>query len=422
MNPTRRRFLVAAPALLLSTRAMAIEASFADYRRKLDEQWRQYQQEQDAKWQQSKELKNTEFNQFSQNLDEQFRLFKDELDRVQQEFAANIKQSWGQTDTRLPTVKQWVDYNQALTRRRILDFDHGKLTVEYLASEGESEASALNQLDRAIAEAAQDNEADLARVDTVIQQARQELVRKQQMGLPAEPPSIAAPKQPILKEILPPAKQRKATPERVEKSEVVGTDGQARTKYRIVIPFSKGYFAKLAARYAEPVLQNAKRQQLPPSLILATIEVESAFNPRARSPAPAYGLMQLVPRSGARDAYRHLYNEDRLLEPEYLCQPNNNIELGAAYHYMLDHIYLKRIDKALNRRYCAIAAYNTGPGNVARAFQNGTNLSTAIQSINRFQPERLFDHLCKNLPYEETRGYLKKVHKAQQNYLAWDKA
>ena len=64
---------------------------------------------------------------------------------------------------------------------------------------------------------------------------------------------------------------------------------------------------------------------------MAITETVASFYPKATSHIPAYGLMQLVPSSGARDAYNYVYKEDIVLKKRYLYKPKNNIELGCAY-------------------------------------------------------------------------------------------
>ena len=54
--------------------------------------------------------------------------------------------------------------------------------------------------------------------------------------------------------------------------------------------------------------------------------------------------------------------------------------------------------------YCVIAAYNTGVGNVLRAFSRGKP-SEAIAAINRLPPEAVYQQLRTGLPYQETRVY-----------------
>ena len=123
-----------------------------------------------------------------------------------------------------------------------------------------------------------------------------------------------------------------------------------------------------AQKYQSQIDVNAHQQKIPSAMILAIMETESMFNPTARSPAPAFGLMQLVPTSGARDAYQQLYNKDRIVSDRYLYVPENNIKLGAAYLHRLYYNYLSEIKDPVSRQWATIAAYNTGSGNVFRAF------------------------------------------------------
>lgn len=57
------------------------------------------------------------------------------------------------------------------------------------------------------------------------------------------------------------------------------------------------------ARQYRPMVKNyADKREVDPALVLAVIHSESAFNPMAMSYIPAYGLMQIVPRTGGKDA------------------------------------------------------------------------------------------------------------------------
>jgi membrane-bound lytic murein transglycosylase C len=64
-----------------------------------------------------------------------------------------------------------------------------------------------------------------------------------------------------------------------------------------------------------------------------------------------------------------------------------------------------------------IAAYNTGSGNVAKAFGE-KSVSSAVKKINSMSSEQVYQHLIKNLPYKETRNYLKKVNDRMKTYHA----
>lgn len=191
-------------------------------------------------------------------------------------------------------------------------------------------------------------------------------------------------------------------------------------KVQVTIPFRQDYLSERARQYTGAVDAEASRRQLPPSLVYAVIETESHFNPRARSHVPAFGLMQLVPKSGGLDAYHYVYGEKKVLAPEYFFQPTQNVELGVAYLDLLYRRYLRAIEDDQSRLYCTIAAYNTGAGNVARAFTDASSVRAASKVINGMSSDEVYAHLLENLPYDETRNYLRKVTSAQARYAHRD--
>lgn len=120
------------------------------------------------------------------------------------------------------------------------------------------------------------------------------------------------------------------------------------------------------------IQEAAEAYNLPFSFIKAVIRVESAFNPRAVSSAGAEGLMQLMPSTarglGVSDSF----------------DPRQNIFGGSLYLRQLSDRYNGDINLVL-------AAYNAGPGAVAR------------------------EH---GIPYEATRRYIQAVHRYYVDYLA----
>ena len=65
---------------------------------------------------------------------------------------------------------------------------------------------------------------------------------------------------------------------------------------------------------------------------------------------------------------------------------------------------------------CTVAAYNTGAGNVARALTSKTKLKPATNKANQLGSDELYKTLLKDLKYEETRNYLKKVWARKDKY------
>jgi membrane-bound lytic murein transglycosylase C len=178
----------------------------------------------------------------------------------------------------------------------------------------------------------------------------------------------------------------------------------------------KNFEVKGADRYRAAVDKYSAQYHVSPSLVLAIMRTESNFNPFAVSSAPAYGLMQLVPTSGGRAAYKRAQGIDQAPTTEYLYDPDHNIELGAAYLSVLSTAEFRTIINQDSRDYCVIAAYNTGAGNVTRTFSH--DRTTVMNAINSLEPPVLFENLRTNLPLDETRQYVVKVTGYRKQFVA----
>ena len=110
-----------------------------------------------------------------------------------------------------------------------------------------------------------------------------------------------------------------------------------------------------------------------------------------------------------------------MLPSSYLYNANNNIKIGSAYLHIVYYRYFKKIKNPQSRLYCTIAAYNTGAGNVAKAFTGKTNVNLAASIINNMSSKEVYKHLQANLPYDETKKYLKKVSKRVTQYKNTEK-
>jgi len=104
------------------------------------------------------------------------------------------------------------------------------------------------------------------------------------------------------------------------------------------------------------LLAGAEREHgIPVVLLLAMIELESRFDPRAKGPAGSIGLMQLQPATARAIAGRSgvVWRNDRTL-----LDPEKNARLGLAY--------LAELRGQFETTDQAIAAYNIGPSRLRR--------------------------------------------------------
>jgi hypothetical protein len=189
---------------------------------------------------------------------------------------------------------------------------------------------------------------------------------------------------------------------------------------KMSIKFVNKYQEILLSHNFNDVKKYSAKYDVPISVILAIIETESSYNPRAVSNVPAFGLMQLVPKTAGVDAHNYVFGEKKIVTADYLFDQSHNIQLGTAYFKLLKSRYLRKIKDPISRFYCAVASYNTGVGNLAKTFTGHKNLSKAALEINKLSPAQVYAYLLEHLPAEETRNYLKKIVKRTNNYLHFD--
>jgi soluble lytic murein transglycosylase-like protein len=103
--------------------------------------------------------------------------------------------------------------------------------------------------------------------------------------------------------------------------------------------------------YDELISEHSRLNGVRMDLVRAVIQVESAFNPFARSPKGALGLMQLMPATAQQFGVKNPFN------------PIENVRAGVAYLRQL-------LDRYENNEQLALAAYNAGPGAVDRHGQS----------------------------------------------------
>jgi soluble lytic murein transglycosylase-like protein len=125
--------------------------------------------------------------------------------------------------------------------------------------------------------------------------------------------------------------------------------------------------AERSRTYDELIAEHAQLNSVRPDLVRAVMQVESAFNPTARSPKGALGLMQLMP------ATIRQYNVHNPFDPA------DNVRAGVAYLRDL-------LDRYENNEELALAAYNAGPG--------------AVDKYGEAVP-----------PYRETRNYVAQINR-----------
>jgi soluble lytic murein transglycosylase len=137
-------------------------------------------------------------------------------------------------------------------------------------------------------------------------------------------------------------------------------------------------------KYTGTIREASEENGLEPAFVAGVIYTESRFRPDAESHREAYGLMQLLPQSA------HFIQRKSGIEGDYR-DPKVNILLGTWFLGYLEDRY--QGDERL-----MLAAYNSGEGNV-----------------DAWVSEEGFD-IAKDIPYKETREYVKNALEAGQTY------
>ncbi len=144
--------------------------------------------------------------------------------------------------------------------------------------------------------------------------------------------------------------------------------------------------------YSEYINENAIKYDLDPFLILSLIREESFFIEDARSTSNALGLMQLMMPTAiyiAKISKMQLPDDLNIKDSKY------NISLGTAYFSYV----LKQTD---NNPMYAVGGYNGGPN-----------------AMNRWREKYKFrdsDEFVEQIPYPESKNYIKKVFRSRYNY------
>jgi membrane-bound lytic murein transglycosylase C len=366
-------------ALCILFTLTAQAASFAEYKKQTQQQFTQEK----AKFKTFKKAQREAFNNYIKELE---KYWKKPI---------------------LTTKKVLVSYSKDKKSRTFIDFAHNKLKIQ---THAKNRQEAEQKLALALAKAVTFNTKDFYNNDDLEQRVARLENSNHFVNSKIDVQPVLAPiifqTQPTKEKLYKYVKTTLNTNKITAKNQI----------YSIDIALPSDTTLKRSRIYYTDVKREAQRQNIPLSLIFAIIHSESSFNPMARSYIPAYGLMQIVPRTAGVDAYFYLYKQKRLVGSSYLYNAQNNIKMGSAYLHILYYSYLKDIKNPTSRLYCTIAAYNTGAGNVARAFVGSTNRYRAAQIINRLTPHEVYTQLLRNLRYEEPKKYLIKVNKRMGMY------
>ena len=402
----KKSLVVSTVLIFILTSVVAQEAQ--DYQR--------YLQTIEARWMEAEQQRLIAFQKAEA---EAFQNFQNQETAAYQQFVEEIERKWNEFLS--PTTEIWVDYSDDTDTRTTVNFEEkeqpeeskGQIVVETLVL-----ADDPNVLEKAKGKLA-------VEVEKVLVPAPEKVTEMPSPEPMPEKVVEASPVAPVLEGQVKTHAGEPVTPENVEtfvKSEVlpqaevdpepvVSKDGVKRVKVTVTIPMVPEHLRIRAEKFLETVRRYAAQYNVDVPLVLALIQTESYFNPLAKSHIPAYGLMQIVPKSGGLDAYRYVFKKDQMPTAKFLYQTDNNLLLGTAYMQLLNERYLYGVKDPLKREYLMVAAYNGGIGRVIKRVLK-------VYNVPEITPDEVYNALIKEMP-QETKNYLKKVTSRKINYLAW---
>lgn len=136
-------------------------------------------------------------------------------------------------------------------------------------------------------------------------------------------------------------------------------------------------------RYLGYIGNSLSKSPMETALVLSVMRQESRFVAGARSRAGARGLMQIMPKTGKR------LSGMKKFKPDTLYHPETSIDFGTKFLAGL----IKQFDGSIIR---SLAAYNAGPQRVKQWLKSERSRNDD-------------DFLIEEIPYLETRNYIKKV-------------
>ena len=372
----------------------------------VESDFERYQREQKEKMQQMKKNQDEGIVRMQKEYEDYLKAEKEAYNN----FVKEREKKWGKGNVKESTQKDWVEYSDNGNTRSTVDFESGEATIEIIQEPGKKvDNKEIEQKLKFLLT----NKGKTKDYDSKVEKAvplQEKPVLENQVQTPSGEKVTEKTLDKDVKEIVEHTKPEVKT--------IKGTDNVERQVVTIKLDLAPDHIKTRAEQYKKEVEKYCQRWDIDPALAYAIMQTESSFNPKAKSYVPAYGLMQIVPKSAGADCAQSLKKPFSAPTSNYLYEPENNIEMGVHYLHLLRKRYFKDVNSVEKQNLCVIASYNTGAGNVARALRGDTKIGKAIPQINDMSYDKLFKHFEKNL-MPETQNYIRKVTERMNNFKTW---
>lgn len=343
-----------------------------------------------------------DFEKYKGQVNDDFSRYKEIVTKEFETFKNEVYKEWG--DYLIPDKVKWVEYSTDLKRRTIVDFEKNRIIVQIKTNKGENDRVIVKeQLKKIVDETVADAFNSSKPLVNIEKKSKSELSSSIDSNLA---------KMKVVGDIVPNNNLEKII-EQGKFQTVSDKKGGKISTFTLQIKVTD---REKALKFKSIVDNYSKKYNLEPSLVYAIIHTESYFNPMATSPAPAYGLMQIMPSNAGKDAARVLFGSPLILLPSFLYNPENNVNVGTTYFHLLKEEYTKGIKDEKSRFYIAIVGYNIGLRNVYRVFSPDGNPKNAFNEINRLSSDEVYAKITKDLQQRSGVEYLLKILERMKIY------
>ena len=356
----------------------------------------QKQQEQEYSGYVEKE-KLAEANYYKQQ-DSLFIQYKDQIEKLWNEFVES-------------TPKEWVSYNADFSGRSQVDFEKDEIKVAAVVEETTTKEEKQKQEEKA-----------------------KEIVKEQLISILKEKDEVT--NEPILKDqVQNPVKKNEPIKEKeieqlaedIVKNATtkvfVNEDGKKQIKYEISLSLMPNNIKTRVEKFKSIIEEFCRKHDVDPKVAMAIIHTESFYNPKAYNRhGNAYGMMQIVPRYAGQTMNYALFKKRGKPSSKQLYDPRTNMEMGIGYIRWLANNKWPKVKNKTNQYWAIICSYNGGPGSVYKAMTGKMNKISQkkwdkmMDDLNTMDSDKLYKKLHKDIPWEETRKYIKIVKDRMDKY------
>ncbi len=343
------------------------------------------------------------FQNFYEKEAKEMANFHSQQDSLFIQYKKDIENMW--KNYKESTPKTWVSYTKGFEGRSEVDFEKGKVQVEAVVDPKEEKSK-----EKAKAIVKEQLKSILKEKDDT-----GNAILKDQVEVPGDKEAVIDEKNLD--------KVAEAVVENAKTEEVKGKDGKMRTVYKINLDLIPNQVKKRASHYLPTVFKMCEKFKVDVPLALAIIETESSFNPKAYNRhGNAYGLMQIVPKYAGVTMNKYIHNKKKPPTSKQLFDADFNAEMGIGYLHWIAEKKWPKVKNKRNLYYAVTCSFNGGWGTIYKAMTGRMNKigqkrwDKMMKDLNEMDSEKLYKKLRKDVPWEETRHYLKKVRTRMDSY------